>query len=149
MGGYYFIRRIAMVNDRLVIAVDGPAGAGKSTIAKKIAEILQVEYIDTGAMYRALTLKIIKAGVDSKDIKNIIKIINSTSIYFKDNHIFLDGTRVDEEIRKNIINNNVSNVAKIKEVREEMVKVQQKMAKESNIIMDGKEMKKIFPMSKL
>ena len=108
-----------MVNDRLVIAVDGPAGAGKSTIAKKIAEILQVEYIDTGAMYRALTLKIIKAGVDSKDIKNIIKIINSTSIYFKDNHIFLDGTRVDEEIRKNIINNNVSNVAKIKEVREE------------------------------
>ncbi len=139
MGGYYFIRRIAMVNDRLVIAVDGPAGAGKSTIAKKIAEILQVEYIDTGAMYRALTLKIIKAGVDSKDIKNIIKIINSTSIYFKDNHIFLDGTRVDEEIRKNIINNNVSNVAKIKEVREEMVKVQQKMAKESNIIMDGRD----------
>lgn len=128
-----------MVNDRLVIAVDGPAGAGKSTIAKKIAEILQVEYIDTGAMYRALTLKIIKAGVDSKDIKNIIKIINSTSIYFKDNHIFLDGTRVDEEIRKNIINNNVSNVAKIKEVREEMVKVQQKMAKESNIIMDGRD----------
>lgn len=90
-------------------------------------------------MYRALTLKIIKAGVDSKDIKNIIKIINSTSIYFKDNHIFLDGTRVDEEIRKNIINNNVSNVAKIKEVREEMVKVQQKMAKESNIIMDGRD----------
>ena len=67
MGGYYFIRRIAMVNDRLVIAVDGPAGAGKSTIAKKIAEILQVEYIDTGAMYRALTLKIIKAGVDSNN----------------------------------------------------------------------------------
>ncbi len=128
-----------MVDNRLVIAVDGPAGAGKSTIAKKVSEILNVEYIDTGAMYRALTLKVIKNGIDSKDVKNIIRIVSSTSIYFKDNHIFLDGTRVDEEIRKNIINNNVSNVAKIKEVREELVRMQQKMAEENNVIMDGRD----------
>ena len=128
-----------MSNDRLVIAVDGPAGAGKSTVAKKVAEILKLEYIDTGAMYRALTLKVIKNKINSKDTKNILKLISSTSIYFNDNHIYLDGTKVDREIRENIINNNVSNIAPIKEVREQMVRMQQQMSEKNNVIMDGRD----------
>ena len=128
-----------MSGDKLIIAVDGPTGAGKSTIAKKIAKILEIEYIDTGAMYRALTLKVIKNGIDSKDSESILKLMESTSICFKDNKIYLDGTRVDKEIRENIINNNVSNVAKIREVREEMVSMQRELSKSNNIIMDGRD----------
>ena len=128
-----------MGDDKLIIAVDGPAGAGKSTIAKKVAEILEIKYIDTGAMYRALTLKVIKSGIDSKDSENILKLMESTSIYFKDNQIYLDGTSVDKEIRENIINNNVSNVAKIGKVREEMVRIQQELSKTNNLIMDGRD----------
>ncbi|NMB07996.1 MAG: (d)CMP kinase [Tissierellia bacterium] len=128
-----------MNGDKLVIAIDGPAGAGKSTIAKEIAKILNLEYVDTGAMYRALTLKVINSGIAIDDIENIIKLANSTSIKFQNNKIYLDGTAVDEDIRKNIVNNNVSNIAKIKEIREIMVDMQQKMAMDSNIIMDGRD----------
>lgn len=128
-----------MVNRRLIIAVDGPAGAGKSTIAKRIAEILELEYIDTGAMYRALTLKVIRAGIDPEDTENILKLMETTSIYFKDNHIYLDGTTVDNEIRKKIVNNNVSVISKIKEVRENMVHLQRSLAESSNLIMDGRD----------
>src|SRR5699024_4927299 len=97
-----------MKNDSLVIAIDGPAGSGKSTIAKKISQILKIEYIDTGAMYRALTLKILKLNININNLKEIFEILKDTSIKFENNHIYLDGTIVDKEIRKNIINNNVS-----------------------------------------
>lgn len=127
------------MNNRLVIAVDGPAGAGKSTIAKKIAKILNIEYIDTGAMYRALTLKILKSNIKVNDIKEILKLMESTSISFKENHIYLDEMKVDIEIRKNIINNNVSCIAKIKEVREKMVEMQRRLSESNNVIMDGRD----------
>lgn len=128
-----------MDTDKLIIAVDGPAGAGKSTISKKVAKILGIEYIDTGAMYRALTLKVLRCGIDPNDSEGILKLMESTSIYFKDNQIYLDGTRVDKEIRENIINNNVSDVAKIGKVREKMVKIQQGLSKANNLIMDGRD----------
>lgn len=128
-----------MLDKSISIAIDGPAGAGKSTIAKKIAEVLSIEYIDTGAMYRALTLKILNKGLDPKSKDDVISTLKTTYIDFKNNHIFLDGVKVDKEIRNNIINKNVSYIAKIREVREFMVKVQQSLAETKSIIMDGRD----------
>ncbi len=128
-----------MGSKRLVIAIDGPAGSGKSTIAKKVADILGIEYIDTGAMYRAFTLKVLKSNIDINNVQQIVKLLDSTRIEFKNRHIYLDGIRVDEDIRDNSISNNVSNIAKIKEVREKMVEIQQELAKSNNVIMDGRD----------
>jgi cytidylate kinase len=128
-----------MGSKRLIIAIDGPAGAGKSTIAKKVADILGIEYIDTGAMYRAFTLKVLKSNIDINNVQQIVNLLDSTRIEFKNRHIYLDGIRVDEDIRDNSISNNVSNIAKIKEVREKMVEIQQELAKSNNVIMDGRD----------
>ena len=128
-----------MTKGRLVVAIDGPAGAGKSTIARNVSKILDLEYIDTGAMYRALTLKVIKNQVDIQDKDDVLKLVQSTYIKFKNNKIYLDGVAVDKEIRRNIVSNNVSNVAKIKEVREQLVAMQRELAKDSSIIMDGRD----------
>ncbi len=121
------------------IAVDGPAGAGKSTIAKRASEVLKIEYIDTGAMYRALTYKVLEKKIDPKDTENVIEILNKTNIDFIDNHIYLDGLKVDKEIRDNKVSSNSSYIAIIKEVRERMVFIQQEMAKEKSVIMDGRD----------
>ena len=121
------------------IAVDGPAGAGKSTIAKRASEVLKIEYIDTGAMYRALTYKVLEKKIDPKDTEKVIEILNKTNIDFIDNHIYLDGLKVDKEIRDNKVSSNSSYIAIIKEVRERMVFIQQEMAKEKSVIMDGRD----------
>lgn len=123
----------------LTIAVDGPAGSGKSTISKKIAKELNIVYIDTGAMYRALTLKILKNNISLSNKAELDKILQSTTIDFRDNHIFLDGEKVDEEIRDNKISNNVSDVAKIREVREKLVEIQRDIARNKSVIMDGRD----------
>ncbi len=128
-----------MRNTNYSIAIDGPAGAGKSTVAKKIAKILNLEYIDTGAMYRALTLKVIRNNKDPKKISEVIEVFKDTSIEFNDNHIYLDGENVDNEIRENEINKNVSYIAIVKEVRDGMVSLQQEMAKTKSVIMDGRD----------
>ncbi|OZV12813.1 cytidylate kinase [Tissierella sp. P1] len=128
-----------MLGKNITIAIDGPAGAGKSTIAKKVAEDLFIEYIDTGAMYRALTLKVLKLGLNPESIDDVIDTMKNTSIDFRNNHIYLDDIQVDKEIRENIINKNVSFIAQIKEVREGMVKIQQELARTKSIIMDGRD----------
>ncbi len=121
------------------IAIDGPAGAGKSTVAKRIAKILNLEYIDTGAMYRALTLKVMRNNLDPQNADQVIDVFKDTQIEFNNNHIYLDGQMVDKEIRDNEINKNVSYIAIIKEVREGMVSLQQNMAKSKSVIMDGRD----------
>ncbi|HOK62553.1 MAG TPA: (d)CMP kinase [Soehngenia sp.] len=121
------------------IAIDGPAGAGKSTVAKKIAKKLNLEYIDTGAMYRALTLKVLENGLDPKNENEVLSLLENTEISFLNNHIYLDGKIVDEEIRNNSVNKNVSYVSSYSEVRKKMVELQQEMAKKSNVIMDGRD----------
>ncbi len=125
--------------NNLVIAIDGPSGAGKSTIAKLIAKKLNIVYIDTGAMYRALTYKLLMNKIDFSDLSKIKKVLRQTHIDFKNNHIYLDETIVDDEIRTNIINKNVSNVAKIKDVRLKLVEIQREIAKNKSVIMDGRD----------
>lgn len=128
-----------MENNIYSVAIDGPAGAGKSTIAKIIAQRLGIEYIDTGAMYRALTLKTLRKNLDPKNPLDVISILADTKIDFINNHIYLDGEMVDKEIRDNVINKNVSYIAIIKEVRDKMVSIQQKMASEKSVVMDGRD----------
>ncbi|RKD34522.1 (d)CMP kinase [Thermohalobacter berrensis] len=124
---------------KISIAIDGPAGAGKSTIAKIISKKLKITYIDTGAMYRALTLKLLDNKINLDDINSIKKILTNTTIDFKNNNIYLDGKIVNEQIRTNKVNNNVSKVAKIKEVREELVKKQRQIACNKSVVMDGRD----------
>ncbi|MGX9756936.1 (d)CMP kinase [Clostridioides difficile] len=130
----------------LVIAVDGPAGAGKSTIAKIVAEKLNINYIDTGAMYRAVTYKCLKNNIDVNNEKEVIKIAKNSDIDFKDNSIYLDQKIINEEIRTIEVSNNVSNVAKIKEVRKLMVEVQRKIGTKNSVILDGRDIGSyVFP----
>ena len=121
------------------IAIDGPAGAGKSTVAKIVADKLGFQYIDTGAMYRAYTLKILDNGIDPKDEISVLKLLDSTDIDFRDNRIFLDETQVDEEIREGRITKNVSYIASYKAVREKMVRLQQSMSTRKSVVMDGRD----------
>ena len=130
----------------LVIAVDGPAGAGKSTIAKLIAEKLNINYIDTGAMYRAITYKCLQNNIDINNEEEVIKIAKDCEIDFKDNNIYLNGEILKDEIRTMEVSNNVSNVAKIKEVRYLMVDVQREIGKRNSVILDGRDIGSyVFP----
>ena len=130
----------------LVIAVDGPAGAGKSTIAKLIADKLNINYIDTGAMYRAVTYKCLQNNIDINNEEEVINIAKECDIDFKDNNIYLNGNILKDEIRTMEVSNNVSNVAKIKEVRYLMVDIQRNIGKMSSVILDGRDIGSyVFP----
>ena len=121
------------------IAVDGPAGSGKSTIAKKIADRLNITYIDTGAMYRALTYKVLinNIGVENEDA--IIEVARKSKIEFLQNNIYLDDDIVNEEIRLPEVSKNVSYVAKIPQVRKILVDTQRKLALNQDVVMDGRD----------
>ncbi len=128
---------------KLIIAIDGFSSSGKSTIAKDVAKNLHYKYLDTGAMYRAITFKIINHNIDLQDIQSIQNLLNSTSIDFKivegENHIFLDGVDIEDKIRGLAVANNVSEVSTIQVVREFLVKLQQEIGKNGNIVMDGRD----------
>jgi cytidylate kinase len=125
------------------IAIDGPAGAGKSTVAKQVAEKLSFIYIDTGAMYRALTYKGLLIGADLNNGLLLEAVLRDTNIELvKTNDgqaVYLDGKDVSEEIRSREVTNNVSFVARQKEVRIEMVKRQQLLAESGGVVMDGRD----------
>ena len=122
----------------MIIAIDGPAGSGKSTIAKLIAEDLGLVYLDTGAMYRLVTLKALNDGILG-DLEEIKKMLNNLNIDIKENGFYLDNVDVSDEIRKPIVSENVSDIAAIREVREKMVDLQRKFSESKNVILDGRD----------
>ena len=131
------------MSKRISIAIDGPAAAGKSTVAKIVAEKLSYIYIDTGAMYRALTYKAIQKNASLEDQASLMEILNNTVIELqpgeKGQLIYLDGLDVTNEIRTSEVTNSVSIVSMHKLVREEMVLRQQSFALNGGVVMDGRD----------
>jgi len=122
------------------IAIDGPAAAGKSTVAKKVASLLGFTYIDTGAMYRAFTYAVIKAGLDPQNQEQSDSLIPSTSIdLFEDGRVFCNGEDVTRVIREPIVSGNVSYIASYKNIRLALVDMQRKMAESKSVVMDGRD----------
>ncbi|MFS0863537.1 (d)CMP kinase [Fredinandcohnia sp. 179-A 10B2 NHS] len=131
------------MNNRISIAIDGPAAAGKSTVAKIIAEKLSYIYIDTGAMYRALTFKAIQQSLDLENEEVLFDALHNSIIELKPTEngqlVLIDGQEVTGAIREHNVTNSVSFVARHKKVREEMVKRQQSFAKQGGVVMDGRD----------
>jgi len=128
----------------MIIAIDGPAGAGKSTVAKILARKLGFLYIDTGAMYRALTLKVLENNVPINDAPGIIQLAQGVNIDLRNNSdgsltVFLDGEDVSLAIRQTRITRFVSDVAKIKDVRGVLVKMQREFGQKGNCVLDGRD----------
>lgn len=128
----------------MIIALDGPGGAGKSTVAKIVSRQLGFLYIDTGAMYRALTLKVIEKGVAVNDTAGIIEIAWNSNIELVNEQdgslkVFLDGRSVTDEIRQPRITKLVSDIAKIKEVRAVMLELQRKLGSQRDSVLDGRD----------
>lgn len=139
---------------KITIAVDGFASCGKSTLAKGIAKALDYAYIDTGAMYRAVTLYCIENEVNIEDNDAVQSALNSLDIRFKTiegkNTTFLNDKNVEEDIRKMYVSNRVSEVAAVSLVRRAMVRQQQEMGKEKGVILDGRDIGTVvFPDAEL
>ena len=122
------------------VAIDGPAAAGKSTIAKKVAKELNFTYIDTGAMYRAVTLYVLNKGLDPKDEELSCSLIDEINIVLdSSNRVFLNGNDVTKDIRLRNVADNVSYIASYKKIRLFLVEQQRKMAETSSVVMDGRD----------
>jgi len=138
----------------LVVAIDGYSSCGKSTLAKALAKELGFIYIDSGAMYRAVTLYFIRNGINSNDHEAVTDALQHIELNFHSrdyqSHITLNGEEVSEEIRQMPVSEHVSEVSAIKSVRTEMVRQQQRMGKSKNIVMDGRDIgTKVFPDAQL
>ena len=125
------------------IAIDGPAGAGKSTVAKRIAEIMHLTYVDTGAMYRALGLKAVRNGIDPGDAEAVAPMLTDTTVTFikinGEQHVVLDGEDVNELIRTEEISHAASVISTLPEVRQKLVDLQREIARSTDTVMDGRD----------
>ena len=131
-----------------IVAIDGPAGSGKGSITKVIAEKMKLSSIDTGAMYRCVTLNALRKGIDPKDSESVIKTLDEIDIVLDEENqkVFLNGDDVTSEIRSVEVTNNVSYTSAIKEVRLKLVEMQRKIARDKDIIMEGRDITTVvFP----
>lgn len=140
---------------KIVIAIDGYSACGKSTTAKEVAKILGYKYIDSGAMYRAVTVYFLEHHISLSNPKEITKALYNIHVSFKVNakgitETYLNGLNVEKEIRRMRVSENVSPVSAIKEVRAAMVEQQRKLGKEKGIVMDGRDIGTVvFPHAEL
>ena len=140
---------------KIVIAIDGYSACGKSSTAKMVAAILGFRYIDTGAMYRAITLYFLEHHVALTNPKEVLRSLQQISISFKVNsknvsETYLNGLNVEKAIRSMRVSERVSEVSAIKDVRDAMVEQQRKMGKERGIVMDGRDIGTVvFPQAEL
>lgn len=125
---------------KVIVAIDGPAAAGKSTVAKAVAKKLGYTYIDTGAMYRAFTSYVLDKGVDPENEEECVKLIPEVSIELKpDGKVICSGKDVTRVIREPLVSGNVSYIASYKDIRLALVELQRKMAEKVSVVMDGRD----------
>lgn len=134
----------------MIIAIDGPSGAGKSTLAKRLAKELGFVYVDTGAIYRALALKVLRQGVDLADDTRLAELIGSTEIDLQEKdgrlEVLLDGMDVAPEIRTPEVSQMASKVSALKIVRERLLDLQRDMARRGSVVAEGRDISTVvFP----
>ena len=121
------------------VAIDGPAGAGKSTIAKLVGKKFDLMYINTGAMYRAVALMAERNDVKPEEVEKLVKLVDTMEMHFENDDLILNGVNVQEEITMPEISAIVSNYASIPEVRAKLVELQRNMSEKYDVIMDGRD----------
>lgn len=152
----FFFEDDDMALQKIIIAIDGYSSCGKSTTAKLVAAKLGYGYIDTGAMYRAVTLYFLEHNISLTNPKEVEKALQNISITFHnnpksgENETFLNGVNVEKEIRKMYVSENVSEVSTLPQVRHALVAQQQKMGRKKGIVMDGRDIgTRVFPEAEL
>ena len=133
-----------------IVTIDGPSGVGKSTVARRVAELLGFSCLDTGAMYRAVALKVGEAEVDPRDSASLSRLLSGTAVEFSpEGHVFLDGRDVSKLIRTEKISSLSSELAELGEVREFLIGIQRKIGEGGNIVAEGRDMGTyVFPGAK-
>jgi CMP/dCMP kinase len=141
---------------KIIIAIDGLSGCGKSTTARSVAKALKYAYIDSGAMYRAVTLHFLRSGTKLSKSEEILQSLNHLQLDFRNvqdgdaQRIYLNGTDVEDEIRTMEVSELVSEVSKIKSVRDKLVAIQRDLGKEKGVVMDGRDIGTVvFPGAEL
>lgn len=136
--------------EKFIIAVDGPAGSGKSTISKIVARELGFTYLDTGAMYRMVTYAVLKRKTDLDNKEEVLKLLETIKLDINKDKFFLDGEDVSDVIREVEVTNNVSKVASLKEVRDKLVHMQRDISEGKKVILDGRDIGTVvFPNANL
>ena len=133
-----------------IVTIDGPSGVGKSTVARRVADLLGFSCLDTGAMYRAVALKAAEAGVSPSDSASLGRLLSATAVEFSpEGRVFLDGREVSELIRTEKMSSLSSELAELAEVREFLVGIQRKIGEGGNIVAEGRDMGTyVFPGAK-
>ncbi|MBK1810135.1 (d)CMP kinase [Clostridium sp. YIM B02505] len=124
---------------RLSVAIDGPAGAGKSTIAKIVAKRYNLMYINTGSMYRAVTYKALEKDIPPENIEALCNLIDTMEMHFENDELYLNGININDQLTIPNISKNVSAYASIREVRTRLVTLQRDMSRKYDVIMDGRD----------